>query len=260
MRKAVALVVGIGLGLALAIGPAEEGRAFWGWGGCGGWWCGPRWDGGCWYLGIRPGPIRRLLFGPYRWYWVPTHCLWTISSCCLADCCCGGECPVVHEHPKPPAPRQQPTAAPVDQPPKEGEVPTPQAPPGAQQESAPAGIMPLPMPATPQANARGGQGRGGVASRVNTRTGTAEIRLVVPWEARVIINGHRTRSAGPVRRYVSLGLEPGKVYRYTIRVELSDKDRSVFQEQDVWLAAGQAVELAVRLTPSDKGLLASMRQ
>ena len=21
------------------------------------------------YLGWRPGPIRRLLFGPYRWYW-----------------------------------------------------------------------------------------------------------------------------------------------------------------------------------------------
>jgi len=48
--------------------------------------------GGYWYLGWRPGVIRRLLFGPYRWYyagyggwtWVCPTCY---DLCCYDPCC-----------------------------------------------------------------------------------------------------------------------------------------------------------------------------
>ena len=49
--------------------------------------------GGTWYVGYRPGPIRRLLFGPYRWYYSG----W--SSCCVWDCCVVGCCDTVVSEP-----------------------------------------------------------------------------------------------------------------------------------------------------------------
>jgi len=44
-----------------------------------------------WYLGWRPGPIRRLILGPYRWYWAGYGGVW-YGDCCWTttawyDCC-----------------------------------------------------------------------------------------------------------------------------------------------------------------------------
>jgi len=46
--------------------------------------CDPCGDSCGWYLGYRPGPIRRLLFGPYRWYYGGGYCCW---SSCYDPCC-----------------------------------------------------------------------------------------------------------------------------------------------------------------------------
>ena len=40
---------------------------------------------GGWYVGYRPGPIRRLLLGPYRWYYGGDYGY--VSSCYTATCC-----------------------------------------------------------------------------------------------------------------------------------------------------------------------------
>jgi len=45
--------------------------------------CDPCGDSCGWYLGYRPGPIRQLLFGPYRWYYGGCYS-W---SCCYDPCC-----------------------------------------------------------------------------------------------------------------------------------------------------------------------------
>ena len=104
--------------------------------------------GDAWYLGCRPGPIRRLLFGPYRWYWGGYWgggcggCSSGWYSGCCGGCttcgtsCCGGapRCP--------PASRLRLRSPSTEPAPME---PTPAAPaPVTPAPTAPAPIEPVP--------------------------------------------------------------------------------------------------------------------
>src|SRR3972149_298954 len=68
--------------------------------------CDPCYSGG-WYLGCRPGPVRRLLFGPYRWYYSGYWyggCSTAYTTCCNeVPTCCGatGAVPATSTAPTP---------------------------------------------------------------------------------------------------------------------------------------------------------------
>jgi uncharacterized protein (TIGR03000 family) len=82
---------------------------------------------GGWYVGYRPGPIRRLLFGPYRWYYgyTPTYAATTAyyTPACYAPAAdagydAGGPAPVQDGTP---TRAERPTEAPQEEAPKEEE-------------------------------------------------------------------------------------------------------------------------------------------
>ena len=75
-----------------------------------------------WYLGWRPGPVRRLLFGPYRWY-PAAYC----SVCRCNECCCTVTEATPADQLKP-TPAVNPAPAPV---PRAGTPNKPAKPPGA---------------------------------------------------------------------------------------------------------------------------------
>jgi uncharacterized protein (TIGR03000 family) len=66
----------------------------------------------------------------------------------------------------------------------------------------------------------------------------AHLRLMVPPDARVTIQGAQTQSTGPVREYESPPLTPGKTYTYTIQARWNDNGREVTQTKKVDVAAG----------------------
>jgi len=247
MRQVMTKVAAVlAAGLALW-GFAGQAKAWWDCGllGVPSWCC--YWHCGCWYLGIRPGPIRRLLFGPYRWYWTPAPCSWVASwpECCLVDYTF---IPTESEKPSEHGVRKEPTPADVSPqsvtPEESGTSPTRPGPVG---ES-----FNLPSPPSGQPQARN-EGRNPVAPDAT------EIVLVVPTDARVKINGLPTQSRGGFRRYVSYGLEPGKQYRYEIEVELIRGGKVLRHSKSVLLAGGNRVELAVWVPADMSRLLASLR-
>ncbi len=59
------------------------------------------------YLGCRPGPIRRAVLGPYRWY--ATNCY---ASCGTCDTCCSSDAGSAPTAPEAPTKAEKPTVAP----------------------------------------------------------------------------------------------------------------------------------------------------
>lgn len=210
-------------------------------------------DTGSWYLGYRPGPIRRALFGPYRWY----HSPWTYSACCVADCavesCCGNDAaaevgPTRAQRPAETYERDtpQPDAnSDADPNPHSSAPPQNDSPMG----DSPMGSAPADSPtlADPQSEQAEPMAR---VAPAHTDRGVLSIR--VPTQAKVTINGLLTKSAGTDREYVSHGLKPGFMYRYEIRAEMVRNGRTVQQSRTVYLTAGSRQDLAFNLTsPSD---------
>lgn len=183
--------------------------------------CDPCCDVG-WVLGVRPGPIRRLLFGPYRWYPVALSCC---DVCGVSPCACE---PVVTSMPA--MPPVSPTPAQPAPTPAQPAQPAPGPTPGTQMEPAPFSpttslINPTSYSAEPEAS-------------IPTRNDSGLITVYVPAEAKVTINGLPTKSAGTRREYVSLGLQPGLQYKYVITAEL-EKDGKIYEEtREVILTAG----------------------
>ncbi len=227
VKRQVLLIVAV-LAATFAFGVSSA-EATWGWG-CG-WgscytpcctscysYCDP--CCGSWYVGVRPGPIRRALFGPYRWYYAPTcytswcsPCIVT-SACCdtVVDCCAPvtGACDAV---------------APMESTPIEATTPAPTPAPGAVEE-----------PST---------------FLEPTAEDSGLLTVHVPYKAKVFINGNLTTTKGSTRRYVSFGLEPGLVYKYEIQSEL-ERDGTVFEQtKTVYLRAGarEAVAFGYNVAP-----------
>ncbi len=105
------LLIGVVVAVALSLAVPQASAARWwgccggcGWGGCG--WGGCGWGGcgyscyspcyggcgcgGC-YLGVRPGPIRRAVFGPYKWY-AGCGCGYGCGTCGYGCGTCGYGC------------------------------------------------------------------------------------------------------------------------------------------------------------------------
>ncbi|MBN2023730.1 MAG: TIGR03000 domain-containing protein [Pirellulales bacterium] len=184
---------------------------------------------GGWYLGYRPGPVRRLLFGPYRWYYAG-GCGWNICcDPCYTSCCdtvvsaCDQAMPVEGGAMQPtpaPAPGSVEAAKPAPAP-----APGPDAPPPVQMPEPPTDTL-LPTTMTPSA------------------ANSGLLTIWVPAKAKVFINGVETKSIGSRRRYVSYGLEPGLTYKYEVRAELVRDGRIAEETQTVYLMAGDSEGVA----------------
>lgn len=240
-RLAIVGVVGLAV-LALSTSSAD---AYW-------WRCGPPvsccygpcWTG-CdpcgtgWVLGWRPGPIRRLLFGRYRWYPVAVGCVggwasWTCEPCCTE---------VATVAPVTATPEAaQPTIAPKVQTP-------PTVSPSNKVDEEIDRMMrerPSPVPAKKPAESS--------TLEPSARGSSGLLSVTVPAGAKVYINGRETQSVGSRREYVSFGLQEGKLYPYTVRALVLARDNPVaMQSRDqrwvwitktVYLRAGDRVSLS----------------
>lgn len=236
---------------------AQAHWGYWGWGGYPAWTVG--YSGCCdgWYLGVRPGPIRRLVLGPYRWYYggwgsYYTSC-YSYAPCCSAcwcsPCCCWDTCSVtVSTYPAPeaPAPQAQPTPAP-QQPPAQPPALPPDAPKPADVEPQPPRV-PSPGPVAPLPH----------SFYEPTRADSGLLTVYVPYEAKVFINGLETKATGSRRQYVSFGLAPGLRYKYEVRAEIEREGKILEETKTIYLTAGGREGLAFGFNPRpDEGLAAA---
>lgn len=159
------------------------------------------------YLGCRPGPIRRAVFGPYRWYWGGCYsgCYTGCATDCCSTPCCGDN-----------------GAAPA-------QTPTPAKKPDAQP----------PMPAEPPAPAPAAPKTTGMSSDES-----GILTVWVPYDAKVTVNGRETTSTGSQRRFVSFGLKPGLSYKYEIKAQIVRNGQTQEDTRTVVLKAGQVTAVA----------------
>lgn len=277
-RKWLVLAVLVAALGAFSASQAEAGH-WWGvapfWGSAS--WCGPCWTPVCspcctvsvcdpccdgWYVGLRPGPVRRLLFGPYRWYRTGGWC----SACCYDPCCCWDAGTVVSAESKPvQAEAQKPTLAPA---PIDSRKPVEQ--PAAPVWSPQTPSMPVPptpspsnpspsVPMTPPAGTPNEPAMPKAATGAAQPSGEAMISILVPEDAVVTINGYATKSTGRVRKYVSQDLKPGLVYPFNIRVDVVRDGRPVSETQQVKLTSGALEAVVFDFAPTAvEGLVRAM--
>ena len=220
------------------------------------WGCGSGCYDGGWYLGCRPGPVRRLLFGPCRWYWggcgygcgYSYGCGYggcSYGGCTTYDGCCLG---AVSGTPTPAQPTPAPTPAkkPVLEPPPA--MPTEPAP--SPTLPGPGGLLPgTQLPGTPP-------GPSPVLPKTSaTSADTSGILTVwVPYDAKVTINGLETRSTGSRREFVSYGLKPGLSYKYDVHAQVLREGKLLEETRTVTLTAGQieAVAFGFNIQPGEQ--------
>ncbi len=184
-----------------------------------------------WYLGWRPGPVRRLLLGRYKWYWGGYATGWYASY----DACCT-EAPMAAPGGAP-TPAPTPAKKPVTEPTMPTEPTTPAAPvPVEPAPAAPAPVEPAmpgvqPVPAMPKTSGTSAEESG-------------VLTVWVPYDAKVTVNGLETRSTGSRRQFVSYGLKPGFSYKYVVRAEVVRNGQMQEDTRTVTLTAGQITAVA----------------
>ena len=97
-------------------------------------------------------------------------------------------------------------------------------------------------------------------STINTtesRSTSGLISIWVPFDAKVSINGHETKSVGTSRQYVSYGLEKGLQYKYVVKAETVVNGQLITDSKVVILTAGQEESVAFSLTPGPVNALAA---
>lgn len=77
-----------------------------------------------------------------------------------------------------------------------------------------------PQPATPDQPMPEAQPQGASPEASAPSPGSATLRVRVPSQTTILVNGKPTRSTGEQRSYVSHGLQPGQHYVYEVRAEL----------------------------------------
>ncbi len=226
--------------------------------------------GGGWYAGVRPGPVRRLVFGPYRWYWSPYYST-PISYAVSYNACCTQTglsvttpaattpTPAIRPPVEPPVTYAPPEDTPATEPADvlrdlPGTLPGDTLPdlnplPDAGLEPAP--IVPEPAPIViPEARTP--------LSSVPTLENSGLLTIWVPYDAKLTINGLVTQSKGSQRRYVSYGLKPGYNYKYEIRAEVVRDGKRIESVRKVILTASDRKSVAFGFNPEMvEGLVAN---
>jgi uncharacterized protein (TIGR03000 family) len=75
---------------------------------------------------------------------------------------------------------------------------------------------------------------------------TATLRVRLPADAKLVIDGNATRQTGALRHFVSPPLEPGKSYHYTLEWTYSKDGKPVTQKKVVHVKAGDDKEVNLR--------------
>ena len=75
-------------------------------------------------------------------------------------------------------------------------------------------------------------------------SGSGLLRVAVPADAKVFVNGNLTTSTGTERQYESHGLQLGLSYSYNVRVEYTRNGETVTESKSVTLTAGSNELLA----------------
>ncbi|MFH1922814.1 MAG: TIGR03000 domain-containing protein [Planctomycetota bacterium] len=234
--------------LAMGASPAQ---AWWGggWGHSYGWYggyysphysygsccapcCSTGYYSGDWHVGYRPGPVRRVLFGPHRWYWSGSPYYYGGYRCCTS---------VVLSESEPSLGAGTPTSEPTLAPSLPPAGPGPSAP-------GPEPTPPEPTPAPPSPTTDVGP----------AREGGAQISIFVPAGAKVVINGLETKSTGTQREYISYGLKPGHAYRYEIRAQIVRNGRQIEDARTVYLSVGAREQVAFSLDPGTQEAIATL--
>lgn len=195
--------------------------------------CSPYYYGSDWYLGVRPGPVRRLVLGPYRWYRVGYGCGWGCgcSTCGDVGCnsCCGDTVTVEGTTPQNMGNQPTPAKKPVAEPPT-----------AMPAEPAP-GVPAAPEPTPPKTT--------GI-----TAEDSGILTVWVPYDAKVTVNGLETKSVGSKRQFISYGLKAGLTYKYVVKAEIVRNGQVVENTRTVSLTAGQisAVAFGFNTTPAEQ--------
>lgn len=202
--------------------------------GCAAVGCNPCYYGSDWYLGVRPGPVRRLLLGPYRWYRVGYGCGWGCGYSCSScgdvgcDACCTDNGAVSGTAVQG-TPNQTPTPAkkPVVEPPTAMPAEPPPAVPPAAEPPKTSGI---------------------------TAEDSGVLTVWVPYDAKVTVNGLETKSTGSRRQFVSFGLQTGLTYKYVVKAQVVRNGQIVESTKTVSLTAGEisAVAFGFNTTPAEQ--------
>ena len=231
------LILGVALAGALLLDVPQADAHWWRWGPPVSSCYSPCWTscdpccGPGWVLGWRPGPVRRLLFGRYRWY--PAS--WSSWDCCVSGAwepCCTEvatvtSAPMIQQEERPtlaPKPAETPSISPSTTPLQDFEKLL------EKEKSA---------PALPKKSATPGP------VDQTSRADSGLLSVSVPTAARVYINGRETQSMGSRREYVSYGLKEGKIYPYTVRALVLAKDagQSTQPQEDRWVWITKTVYL-----------------
>jgi uncharacterized protein (TIGR03000 family) len=192
----------------------------------------PCYYGSDWYLGVRPGPVRRLVFGPYRWYRAGYGC----GYGCGWGCGCGYDvgytpCCTDEGTTVPSTGSQTPTPAkkPVVEPP-------------AAMPMEPGAVPATPTPPTPNKTTATSAENSGV------------LTVWVPYDAKVTVNGLETKSTGSRRQFVSYGLKAGLSYKYVVKAQVVRNGQIVEDTRTLSLTAGQisAVAFGFNTNPSEQ--------
>jgi len=226
--------------------------------------------GSAWYVGVRPGPVRRLLLGPYRYYWAGNVYYYGGYCSYISTCCDGGAVVTSPSGSQQPTPAQPAKTAPVEPSPTPmnptpADAPAAPNPPTSAPSTAPlappAGFTPanptLTPPTAPSSPFTPPLGAGSFYSPAPSPTNSGLLTIYVPADAKVTVNGHVTKSTGTKRQYVSYGLQPGLSYKYEIKAEVV-RDGQVYDEvRTVVLTAGARNTVAFSFHNLTTGSLAA---
>lgn len=163
-------------------------------------------------LGWRPGPIRRLLFGRYRWYATG----FVGGYYYTPDCCV-------------------PTYDTIEAPANGNATPAPAAPVQEATPAAPSIVKPEGESAF-QTNSVFHQASFTQKEGVPSNSGI--VTIYVPQDAVVYVNDKLTSTTGSSRSFVSFGLTAGNEYDYVIRAEVTRDGRKYVETKVVTLKAG----------------------
>jgi uncharacterized protein (TIGR03000 family) len=76
----------------------------------------------------------------------------------------------------------------------------------------------------------------------------ATLRIYLPGDARLVIDGKQTMQTGPMRRFSSPPLDPGKSYHYTLECTYEKGGKSITRKEVVYFRAGDDKKVDLRDT------------
>lgn len=172
-------------------------------------------------LGWRPGPIRRLLFGRYRWYATGYYGGYYYTP----DCC---------------EPSYDVQGAPVK------DVPAPTPAPAPAEPAAPSVVNPDANSASVLTTSPFHQTSFTQKEAVPENSGI--VTIYVPQDAVVYVNDALTSTTGSSRSFVSFGLTSGNEYDYVIRAEVTREGQKYVETKVVTLKAGDQSAVSFSFT------------